>query len=648
MHKSHRKLPYYSHWHSSLTASIAVLCLSACGGASDSTATGNNKLAAAAPPGQVAAQNQLQLGRLEFAQSHVIPEQGRSWQNEAGDTIGSLHLTGARDTLVMLEIRNREAIQAPKLEVWMNQQKQTEIALKLPKDLPPTEDQGAPYARDLYHALIPANYVKPGMSLRVVADNLSASAERKPLVGADSDLETLIVPMYLFGANDNNTAPFASVSKPDQATFDELYMKWPVARLSVKNHAIKRLDWPYFIVSPDGKNPAYRIENSDQQREGYAAMGSALGVLEALQAANGEFHTNNQLYAPLMMLNKKGEFEDVGGGLGGGTHATGDHFFSGVFIHEVGHGLSLPHAGEAYNEGAYPYIGGSLLGSAWGFDSKKMRFMTHLVPVSAEDYQGACIDDPERIKDQAGRCVKQDPMQGGGTDRAKSDIFGMFSDFNVGQMQRFMEGKTRIDDEGQRVYEGGRIFTDANSATGYSRWDSLAQKRVPYQPKTDAEADQFGFDNGFPSQRNVPVQTIFFSISRANTAGVTQIFPIPGAYTGNLRRLVDPTKPEQLKEIHPQNGKVFSYCHASGCDYSLRISYEGGQVQYVMLQMGKRAAGNPSSAPPANFLNPKDGDSFRIMAVNVSAAKRITKVELLDTPMAWKGISATAKVLASR
>ncbi len=67
-----------------------------------------------------------------------------------------------------------------------------------------------------------------------------------------------------------------------------------------------------------------------------------------------------------------------------------------------------------------------------------------------------------------------------------------------------------------------------------------------------------------------------------------------------------------------------------------------------MLQIGKRASGDPSSAPPANYLNPKDGDSFRIMAVNLSAAKRITKVELLETPMAWKGIANNAKVLASR
>lgn len=163
-----------------LLPGASALLLSACGGSQGPAAdTANGATIKPAPLAASAAK--LELAGFELAQTHVMPEQGLSWKNSEGEEIGQLHLTGGRDTLVMLSFKNREPVQNPKLEVWLNQQKQTEIALKLPKDLPPTEDQGAPYGRDLYHALVPANYVKPGMSLRVVADNLGASAERKPL-----------------------------------------------------------------------------------------------------------------------------------------------------------------------------------------------------------------------------------------------------------------------------------------------------------------------------------------------------------------------------------------------------------------------------------------------------------------------------------
>ncbi|MFZ6747159.1 M66 family metalloprotease [Undibacterium sp. JH2W] len=627
-------------------ATLAALMLSACGGGSTekgrSSAANSGAALAGPPPGKA-----LSLGPMQFAQTHVLPEAGLQWKNKNGEEMGSLHLTGQRDTLVMVDLKST-APQNPVLEAWLNNQKLGQISLLTPDKLSPTEDGGSTFASNLYSAVLPANMVLPGVALRVVADNFSPSDFKKPEVGADTDLDMWIVPMYLFGANDANTFPYAVTGNPDKATYQELYAKWPVSRLNVKNHPVARLDWPYIIIAPNGTDAAYRVDNKDQQKEGYAIMNSALLVLEALQVANGETSTHNQMYAPLLMLGADGQFAETGGGYGGATHATGDHLFSDTFIHEVGHGFGMAHAGEAYAAGAYPYVAGSLLGSAWGYDSVRKKFLGTLVPRTAQNYADACLNEPERIKDSLGRCVKQDPMQGGDGDQSSGDHFSMFSDFHAGLIQQFFEGKTTLDSKGKHQYQGGRIFVDSKFASGYSRWDSIDKKRVGYTPLTDLDADANGFDNGFPSVRNVAVRTIIWTHSLASTANVAQIYPLAAAYQGNLRRYVDPTNASQVAEIHPDSGKYFSYCHQTGCDFTLRISYQDGSVQHIMLQQGRRPPGDPRGASPASYLDPKNGDSFKMSGINISAAKTVRKIELLDTPMAWNGIGKNPRVLTSR
>ena len=139
-------------------------------------------------------------------------------------------------------------------------------------------------------------------------------------------------------------------------------------------------------------------------------MSAVLDTLSALRRANGEASTNNQYYAPLMMLDAQGVYTSPGGGLGGGSLGTGDYDYGGIFIHEQGHAFGMPHAGEAYDQGKFPYPGGSLLGSVWGFDAARGQFLAPFIPPTADSASG-CLDDPSRQKDGEGRCVKQDPMQ---------------------------------------------------------------------------------------------------------------------------------------------------------------------------------------------------------------------------------------------
>ncbi len=431
---------------------------------------------------------------------------------------------------------------------------------------------------------------------------------------------------------------------PDEASQVELYEKWPVSRINFVPHGVGRVDWPSIIVAPRGGEAAMRVDNKDEQKDGFAVMSAVLQVLGTLRRANGETGTNSQTYAPLMMVGEGGEYSHPGGGLGGGSVGTGDHVYAGIYIHEQGHAFGMPHAADAYADGVYPYVGGSLLGSAWGVDMARGELLAPFIPEGA-DHAGTCLRDDAHQIDGMGRCVKQDSMQSGAGDQAPGYKYTMHSDFNASVIQRYFEGVTSEDEGGVHLYQGGVTFVDPASSTGYSRWDSIDHQRVEVAPET-VEKGLYGLDRGLPTVRDVPVHTVIFTLSAAGTPEVSQIYP-PFSYVGNLVRQIDPTSAADLEMVTPNTGDIPWYCHASGCDYTLRVTYADQEVRHVLLRGGFRPWFGPMEEPEAKTQDPLEGASYRIFGVNVPGDEAIELVEVLHTPMGWGGVPDDAEVVLS-
>ncbi len=537
------------------------------------------------------------------------------------------------------------------LEGWRNGVKLGMVVLAAPTSLALTEAGGARFASDRWSATIPGAWLAPGVSFKASASNYAVSAEQAPAVGLDSDLKIAILPFYLFGANDTNTQPFSAAKAPTLAQQLEMAAKWPVAKLHVET--IGRADWPSLVVRPRADSagvaqPAYVLTSMDQQKDGFAALSAVLGLLDGYRNANGEGPTNNQYYGSLLPIDVgTGKYHAPGGGLGtiGGGTAVGDYSFGGIMFHELGHGFGLNHAGEAYADGKYPYVAGSLKGAVWGFDFVSMQFLDTLIPAGARNYANCATS---RQLDASGRCIKQDPMQGGAGDQATGQAYTMLADFYAGKIQRWFEGVATTDAAGVRQFNGGRIFVDAKSATGYSRWDSIAKARVPVPATTTLSKGLYGTINqGLPIQTGVPVHAIAVTFSKAGTAGVAQIYP-PLSRTGNLTKLFDPTDAQDRADITPSTGVYSSYCRSSGCDYTVRVRYADGTTIHRVLSGAFRTWLQPTGAMLPESADPKDSDSYRQWVINVPGASAISKIELLDTPTVWTGMPATPTVIATR
>jgi hypothetical protein len=424
-------------------------------------------------------------------------------------------------------------------------------------------------------------------------------------------------------------------------------------------HPAGAVSWPSLVVPPrtdqhQVKHPGYLLTAGDKQNDGFDVMSAALGIVGRLRRANGEDPTAVQYYAPLLLVDSAGASYFLGGGLGtvGGAASVGDSNYRGIFLHEQGHALSLPHQGDAFQAGKYPYVAGSLAGSAWGYDPDHREFLAPFVPSTAKTaatclsqqvWSGTFFDGGmgalQRQLDAQGRCVKQDPMQSGDGDQAQGYHFATFSDFSSAMMQRWFEG-VALPDGG---FTGGRL--QEFDAGVYSRWSSLQQAWVAASTATTSKG-MFGLDQNLPIARDVPVAAIVVALSHADPT-LSTIYP-PILFTGNLLHTIDPSSSSELASIIPDTSMYPWYCRSGGCDYTLRVTYSDQTVRHVLLQGGFRPTNQPIGAPPATASDPLDSDSFEVWVINVPAGPGIAKLEVLDTPMVWNGFPSSPTVLLTR
>ena len=641
---------------STATAALAAsMLLAACGGGGGGSDPGGSPDGTGSGGGSGQPPGLLTIQRLEVAQTHVLPDGVRSWSPPTpANASESLHLVGGREALALVRLSAADTRQ-PLLEGVIAGQSLGTVPLDPPAMLPPTEASGPAYGTDLYSATLPAAWLRPGLTLRARASNYGAGEARGVEVGADVPFTVRVLPFYLFGADETNSGrPLSVTATPPADAVAEMFAKWPVARLEALNHPARRVSWPTLVIAPRGDDngqarPAYVARSTADYKDGFAGLSGVLGVLGALRNANGEGSLAVQYYAPLLALDAAGKYRGPGGGLGGGSDGAGDELYAGIFIHEQGHAFGLPHVGEAFDDGRYPYAWGSLNGSAWGYDANRRQLLAPFVPTTASRYANCKTDTfgaKLRTLDASGRCVKQDPMQSGSGDQAAGYRYATFSDYSTAVMQRYFEGRTTVAGKGAHV-PGGRLVPDAAFASGYKQWDTLDKRWVEASTATTSNG-LYGLDHGLPQQRGVPVHAIVLTLDNANSGGsTTQIYP-PLSFTGNLLRGIDPTSADDRASIVPDTSVNAWYCRNGGCDFTLRLTYADGKVRHRLLQGGFRPFNQARGTPPASALDPLNGNSFRQFAVQVPGDQPLKKIELLDTPMAWEGLPANPRVIASR
>ncbi|SFI49268.1 Peptidase M66 [Collimonas sp. OK307] len=556
-------------------------------------------------PPPSAANGTLSLNSVELAQTHVIPPTGRT-MNTADGKSRTLTLLANRAALLMVE----PATAGASIQVEVVGSNLGSLVLNTPDKLPATDNGTPQYSSSKYSVLLPKEWVQPGVTLKITRGN---DVTTVPLtVTGGINLKVRTVPAFFFGA----TRAMATTAK-DKLEMDgtslalDYAQEIPVASVDGVNSG--DLSFNDFVLPPTGTVAAqaystFATARNSPGADGYVLMGQMLSILPELRSvtANNDRNLNVAYWAPMVLEDPlTGKLIGMGGGLTsvGAGNASGDSDnYGGIFDHEMGHGYGMSHAGDMYNSGTYPYPGGSLSGSSWGYDAIRNQLLSPVLPALPCKSSG-------RQLDASGRCYRQDPMQGGSGDQSAGYRWEMFADYSSALIQGWMNG---------------RIVYNPAAATNASRFTIWSAVQGAY---VDASATVSQLQRDM--QGNQQVVTVLGNISK--TDGTLNRLVVSAAGQGNIPRTFDPTSQPDWDQMKLQYA---NYCQSTGCDYTLQATFTDGSTQNVLLPKGYHQ--NNSNTVNPNSGNPLNGASFIRFAVNFSAAKKLKRLDLYVTEFGAK------------
>ena len=233
---------------------------------------------------------------------------------------------------------------------------------------------------DSFTTLIPAEWIRPGLRIRVTAGNVAVDHDIK--VGAPTELKMKMFDVHYFGLG---------TSDYPAGALDELEAKWPVADLDIER--VRDIDFLELVIPARSGAPNVRVTSKQDYKDqtGLSFDGeqaAALQWVEALSASGGNYDVAMQ-YINIIGVSA--------GGQAGGFDGVGA-VSRGILNHELGHALSLPHWGD---NSSYPYKGemygiepqpgvynGTHVGPTWAFDLPSMTFIP---PTVQENSVGGAV-----------------------------------------------------------------------------------------------------------------------------------------------------------------------------------------------------------------------------------------------------------------
>lgn len=333
------------------------------------------------------------------------------------------------------------------------------------------------YAPDTWSGELPAEWILPGLNLSIRQGDLRGELHDIK-VGAPGELLLHTIDIGMLTTPRDRFA-FAD----DKNAHREYFQTIPASRMIVNQYAPLYLPE---VMLPNGTlltdfDPSEGGWHSGTMRQRIGKELISHGIDNAnygINSSAGEGEASHPfVVAQLVAHNSRGNYANgvqVHGGSGGGGIVTLDASLGNEFSHEVGHNYGLGHYVDGFSGSVHRSA--EQLNSSWGWDSDKRRFIPNFSPTRTNE--NVCLD---------GQC--QPPFDGrkfgfdamaGGSPLSGANRFTLYTPNSVAIIQRFFESKA--------------VF-DANSATGFSKWNSAVARMEPYRhmvegiEKVDATMD---------------------------------------------------------------------------------------------------------------------------------------------------------------
>lgn len=337
------------------------------------------------------------------------------------------------------------------------------------------ENNGITYANETWSGVLPAEWIVPGLKLQIRQGGLTGELTNLQ-VGAPSELLIHTIDLGMLTPPRNE---FAFAKDPE--AHREYFQTAPTSRMIVSQYA--PLSLPE-VMLPNGTlltdhDPSKGDWHSGTMRQSIGKELISQGIDNAnygLNSTAGEGEgTHPYLVAQLTAHNSRGKYADgvvVHGGSGGGGIVTLDISLGNEFSHEVGHNYGLGHFVGGFQGSVHRSA--DHINSTWGWDADKNRLIPNFSP--SRSSKDACLEGQCQSPFD-GRTFGLDAMAGGAP-LSSFNRFTLYTPNSAAIIQKFLETKA--------------VF-DADSPTGFSKWNADKSKMEPYSHKIDV-AEQITAD----------------------------------------------------------------------------------------------------------------------------------------------------------
>ncbi len=328
-------------------------------------------------------------------------------------------------------------------------------------------NQGLTYATETWSGVLPAEWIVPGLSLQIRQGNLSGELTDLQ-VGAPSEL---LIHTIDIGMLTPPREQFLFANDP--AAHREYFQTVPTGRMIVSQYA------PLFlreVMLPNGtlltdSDPSKGTWHAGTMRQTIGKELISHGIDNAnygINSSAGEGEDSHPyLVAQLTAHNSVGKYAEgvvVHGGSGGGGIVTLDNSLGNELSHEVGHNYGLGHFVDGFRGSVHRSA--DHINSAWGWDADKNRLIPNFSPIRSGKetcLEGQCQSPFD------GRTFGTDAMAGGAP-LSGFNRFTLYTPNTAAIIQQFFESKA--------------VF-DANSPTGFRKWNAGTGQMEPYSHKID-------------------------------------------------------------------------------------------------------------------------------------------------------------------
>lgn len=523
----------------------------------------------AAPECNGAGNETTSLEGVLFAQTHLLDPE---WP--------FFFLIAERPALVQALVTGTGTSPEVSVSAWIGEDFLGTRCMAGPETLPDIIDDN-PQSSERFTVTIPASWMRVGLRLEVVAGTTQRDFSAEELgLRHSNDINIAMINVDVANYNDGSEdtvipaallEDFAGALPGRQVRFGEF-----PARLKIPNIPISPADGLLMLdrrLCRGGEDPE---EDECFRRDGVDAglvNGSALRFINALHRATGEF-PYSVYFGNTQQLNP--------GGWGGGRSFVSIGFGN-VTIHEAGHALSLPHWGNAYDQGIetengrhrnYPYGGetdnGGGRGTTWNYHQQVDLFSSPTC--SIPDHQFFGLERSDAMQ-RARICLE---MRGG-----EAGPWDGFSDFSALSMFNFQNGSAAAR-FGEIPYRGGTAEYQVRTENGFPTLElNDAGEHVLNSYDTGEAVSYESQPWAVPEQWGVPVYAVS-GVYNVYHPEVNTVYA-PMRYTGTLPHVIDPTDPEVFAQLVDDEDGVYDRAFRQPRDITVKLIYADGSESHALF-----------------------------------------------------------------